>query len=236
LRQKCSRLTAQAQEKSLPLKSQMLKMWEVVRPPRNYQKNEEMNIETDTAAFAKKLTDREFGEFFIYPMHDQTIDRIWEDPGNRQLLDKVLDDDAISNEAKFLACEVFFIKDILFMQRHSPEKMAEVYAQALRDDLTGMANSWGLLYEHEDEGPVGIVFLTIGDKALPALSKLLDDERTHLKYEGSIEATVGNGYRYRVKDFAAYYIGRILGNPLKYYPDLVDRDEQITRLKKELGL
>lgn len=195
-----------------------------------------MSGKIGTASFAQKLTEREFGEFFIYPMHDETIDEIWSDPSRHQLLDNVLDDPASSDEAKFLACEVFFKKDILFMQRHSPEKVAEIYAKALSNDFTGMANSWGLLYEHQDEGTVGIAFLTIGARAIPALSKLLDDDRTHLTYEGSIEATVGNGYGYRIKDFAAYYIGRILGTPLKYYPSLADRDEQINALKKQLGL
>jgi len=193
-----------------------------------------MNTKTSTASFAEKLITREFGEFFIYPMHDQTIEKIWSDSSNHQLLDDVLDDATISDEAKFLACEVFFKKDILFMQRHSPEKVAELYANALRNDFTGMANSWGLLYEQQDEGTVGIAFLKIGKKAIPSLSKLLDDDRIHLKYQGSMEAALGNGYGYRIKDFAAYYIGRIIGKPLKYYPNLADRDEQISNLRVRL--
>jgi hypothetical protein len=196
----------------------------------------EMNAQTETASFAKKLVAREFGEFFIYPMHDETIENVWSDPRNRQLLDDVLNDPTISHETKFLACEIFFKKDILFMRRHAPEEVAEIYAKALSDNLTGMANSWGLLYEHEDDGPVGGAFLTIGRKAIPALAKLLNDERTDLKYQGSVEATLGNQYRYRIKDFAAYYIGRINGTPLHYYADFSDRDEQINTLKKNLGL
>ena len=199
-------------------------------------KSFEMNAQPDTASLARKLVAREFGEFFIYPRHDETIENIWSDSRNHQLLDDVLNDPTISYEAKFLACEVFFKKDILFMRRHEPAEVAEIYAKALSDNLTGMANSWGLLYEHEDEGPVGGAFLNIGRKAIPALAKLLNDERTHLKYQGSAEATVGNEYRYRVKDFAAYYIGRIDGNPLRYYADFSDRDEQTDTLKKNLGL
>jgi hypothetical protein len=188
----------------------------------------------NTSSFAKKLTGREFGEFFIYPMHDETIEKIWSEPENHQLLDEVLSDESVSDEAKFLACVVFFKRDISFMQRHSPEKVAEIYAKALSNDLTGMANSWGLLYEDQDDGTAGVAFLAIGEKAIPALSKLLDDERTNLRYRGSEEATVGNGYGYRIKDFAAYYIGRILGTPLKYYPDTADRDKQIEELKARL--
>lgn len=187
------------------------------------------------AAFAQKLVDREFGDFFIYPQHDQTIDRVWLEAAPPQLLDQILDDATLSTEAKFLACEVLFKKDVLFLRRHAPEQIAEVYAKALSHDLTRMANSWGLLYDYQDEGPVGSAFLTLGQKAVRALVKLLDDGSTHLKYLGSVEATVGNAYGYRVKDFAAYYLGRILGRPLKYYPTLASRDEQINRLKKELG-
>jgi hypothetical protein len=184
--------------------------------------------------FSKKLTNREFGQFFIYPMHDQTIEKIWQDSSNREFLDQLLDDTEIPCETKFLACEVFFKKDILFMRRHPPGQVAEIYAKALSGNFTGMANSWGLLYEHQDDGTVGMAFLTIGKKAIPALSKLLDDERTCLNYEGSAEATTGNGYGYRIKDFAAYYIGRIIGEPLKYYSDTLDRDRQIERLKEVL--
>ena len=190
-----------------------------------------MNAQTSTASFARKLLAGEFGEFFIYPMHDETVDAIWSDERNHQLLDDVLNDATLPNKAKFLACEVFFKKDILFMQRHPPEKVASIYAEALSSDWTGMANSWGLLYEHEDDGPTGRAFLRIGKQAIPSLVKLLNDERTHLKYQGSAEATLGNSYGYRIKDFAAYYIGRIRGNPLKYFPDLADRDAQINSLK-----
>jgi hypothetical protein len=116
-----------------------------------------------------------------------------------------------------------------------PSRIADIYANALRHNLTGMANSWGLLYEYEDEGPVGSAFLTLGEQSIPALVKLLKDDRAVLKYQGSTEATVGNAYGYRVKDFAAYYLGRILGHPLKYYRDMADRDQQIEGLKKQLN-
>jgi len=194
-----------------------------------------MSGDSSTAAFAKKLIAREFGELFIYPMHYETIETIWADERNRLLLDEVLADPDLPDEARFLAAEVFFRKDILFMQRHSPAMIAAIYANALRNDFTGMANSWGLLYDHQDDGPVGIAFLTIGQKAIPALCGLLDDESTRLQYQGSVEAAVGNGYGYRTKDFAAYYIGRILGKPLRFHRDIAARDQEIERLKRDTG-
>lgn len=194
-----------------------------------------MNTESPAISLARKIVNREFGEFFVYPMHDQTIDRIWENPEHHQILNTILDDTSISSEARFLAAEVLFQKDLFFTRQHSPAMVAAIYADALSNNRTGMANSWGLLYEHQDDGPVGITFLNMGKEAISALSALLDDERDHLEYQGSEEATIGNQYRYRVKDFAAYYIGRILGKPLKYYPDFADRDAQIEELKRELA-
>lgn len=194
-----------------------------------------MSNNKETSSFAQDLVNRKFGDFFVYPMHTKTIDKIWEQPNAQESLDQVLQNLNASTEAKFLSCEVFFSKDILFMQRHAPEKVAEIYTQALVNNYTGMANSWGLLYKHQDEGPTGIAFLTIGKKAIPALTKLLDDDSTPLSYHGSGEATVGNGYNFRIKDFAAYYIGRILGSPLQYYSTNSERDAQIEALKKTLA-
>src|SRR5438445_541088 len=101
-----------------------------------------MNNEIKTKALAKKLLAREFGEFFIYPMHDQTIDLVWSSLSTHQLLDTVVDDDTIEMEARFLACEVLFKKDVMFLSRHEPEKIAEIYANSLSNNFTGMANSW----------------------------------------------------------------------------------------------
>lgn len=196
--------------------------------------NKKMNTKNDTLTFSNQLVNQKFGDFFIYPMRDNTIDSIWKDSSHHILLDNIIEDTDIPIKAKFLACEIFFKKDIFFMQRHTPEKVADIYAQALVNNYTGMANSWGLLYEQNDDGATGIAFLTIGEKAIPALVRLLEDERTHLKYQGSIEAAVGNSYKYRIKDFAAYYIGRIIGNPLKYYPTYEERDKQIQELKRKL--
>lgn len=195
-----------------------------------------MPDKTETLSFVKDLIMGKFGEFFTYPIHNQTIEKIWQDSNNHVILDNILIDNTISDEAKFLACEIFFKKDIQFMQRHAPAKIAAIYAQALVHNYTGKANSWGLLYEHEDDGPVGIEFLTIGKKAIPALARLLDNDNMSLHYQGSVEASTGNKNNYRIKDFAAYYIGRIMGKPLKYFLDLSERDKQINDLKKEITI
>jgi hypothetical protein len=198
------------------------------------QNNNEMKNNQESKDLAEKLISREYGEFFIYPMHDETIDKIWENTNDHALFDNILSDSSINFEAKFLVCEIFFRKDILFMQRHDPEYIAEIYAQALVQNYTGMANSWGLLYKENDDGTVGVAFVIIGEKSIPALVGLLDNESQSLEYLGSIESTIGNSYKYRIKDFAAYYLGRILAKPLEYFSDYQKRDEQIESLKAYL--
>lgn len=83
-----------------------------------------------------------------------------------------------------------------------------------------------------EKAPVGVAFLTIGKNAIPALLKLLDyKEKYPLFFIGSEEATIGTMRRLRREDFAAWFIGRILGKHLKYYPDFESRDKQIEELK-----
>ncbi len=184
---------------------------------------------------SQQLDQKAFGELWIYPAHDETVERIWDDGAREQELHAVIASEESSDFARFVACEVLFGSEVFFLKVQGREKVAGIYAKALAENMTGHANSWGLLYEHEDEGPVGIVFLMINTPAISALVPLLDDERTHLVYEGSEEATVGNAYGYRVKDFAAYYIGRIRNQKLTWYPEIADRDRQIEELKAELA-
>src|SRR5947207_11180486 len=112
---------------------------------------------------------RAYGDFFVLPAHDQTIERIWADPQNRPALNALAADATQPLAARFLAAEVLFARDVTFTARVGPAVVADIYAHALAQDLTGMANSWGLLYEHGDAGPVGIRFIMLGEPAVPAL-------------------------------------------------------------------
>jgi hypothetical protein len=110
------------------------------------------------------------------------------------------------------------------------DRVAAIYTDALVNNTTGMANSWGLLYEHNDEGPIGIMLVMLGEEAIPELVKLLDNETIH-PYHGSEEATVGDDYQFRVKDFAAYYICRIKNIEAVYHETHADRNTEIEKLK-----
>lgn len=183
--------------------------------------------------FAAKLKAWEFGDLFVYPRHDETIENIWDNGKNEELLNEILYDSTIDREAQFIACVVLFKKRIEFLKKHKAGKIAEVYADALAGNYTRKANPWGLLYGH-DSGSAGEVFLFMGKASIPPLMKLLNDENTHLHHHGSEAATIGYIRKYRVKDYAAYYIGEIIGFPHQYHSTFTERDKQIDELKKRL--
>src|ERR1700733_7820017 len=145
-------------------------------------------MQNQTSDLAHKLISRAYGEFFVLPAHEQTIERIWADPANRPALEALTADAAQPLAARFLAAEVLFARDFTFASRVSGAVIAEIYAHALEQNLTGMANSWGLLYELDDAGPVGIRFIMLGEAAVPALVRLLDSADSPLVYDGSKEA------------------------------------------------
>lgn len=185
--------------------------------------------------FADKLVKREFGSFFIYPQHNTTVSKIWSSTVHQAMLDEIVEDSLLPMETRFLACEILRANDFFYTRKHSIEKIAKIYANALIHNYTQRANSWGLLYNGMDDGPVGYYFILMREYAVKELMILLENNSSGPAYEGSIEATLGNGYNYRIKDFAAYYLGRIIGKPLKYYQEFQERDAQIIRLKKDLA-
>jgi hypothetical protein len=183
---------------------------------------------------AAELERGDHGDLFNYEVRDDAIDEVWAEPDAQANLEAIVRAPGGSPRARFLASEVLFAKDFTFASAIGQELVAEIYAEALRGDFTGMANSWGLLYEHADAGPVGLRFLILGEAAVPVLRGLLEDDRAGPTYEGSEEATVGNGYHFRVKDFAAYYLGRIRRVPVRFHQDLVARDREIEQLERAL--
>ena len=134
---------------------------------------------------------------------------------------------------RVLAAEVLRAKDA---QDGSP---AELYVRALA--LTGLAedrapdfmgNAWGFMYDADRRGgdtygSLGPRLIDAGDAAVPALARLLDDSRRML-YVGSQDATLGNSLGYRVKDAAAYYIGKIRGVDVPFHDSPQERDEKST--------
>ena len=118
--------------------------------------------------------------------------------------------------------------------------LAEIYFEALQYSSVEsaykyglMGNLWGLVHE-EDYGEFGEMIIQLGPKAVPYLQQLLNNANAVL-FEGSEEATIGNQYQYRIKDFAAFYLSKITNFPITFYQDSDQRDAEIERLKKMLN-
>ena len=186
-----------------------------------------------TTEVIEKLLNKSYGDLFNYVVRQEVAQKVWDDVGGYQPLIDIVNDDTAPMKARFLVCEVLSVKQFTYRKDVPKETLAQIYAQALANNYTGHANSWGLLYEHDDEGTTGIMFLELWDKAVPALTPLLDNETQHL-YHGSQEATMGNAYRFRVKDFAAYYLSKITKIEVPYYESHEKRDQAIEALKEGL--
>jgi hypothetical protein len=179
---------------------------------------------------ADALTRLGYFELFLRG-NDATLDEVWRRADAPERLRRLLPDVQAPALARFLAAEVLFARDPGFPASADRGVLASVYAEALRQNLTSIANPWGL--PGELDGPVARHVLVLGDAALPVLAALLDNER-ELRYSGSKDATIGNSYRYRVKDMAASLIAAVLGLPHATPLDPHERDADIELLRRRL--
>jgi hypothetical protein len=172
-------------------------------------------------------------------------DSIWQNGENRTYLEQIVQSSEYPDLSRILASEVLYEKVSDYPPEEWDSTLAYLYSQALA--LTGVetggvqitGNQWGFMY-HSDEagvqdyGALGLHLVETGTTAIPHLTKLLDNTDT-IFYEGSREATLGNSLRYRVKDAAAYFIGKIAGILVQFYEQPADRDTEIERLKQVLN-
>jgi hypothetical protein len=166
--------------------------------------------------------------FMIYGDHH--IDAIWTLPNAPTALAALVMDNSMDLKVRFLAAEILYYKDSTYPPESAKAALAEIYADALANDTIGVANPWGLPGYLDS---VGQHVVGLGTVAVKSLTTLLDDD-TEILFEGSEEATIGNGYEYRVKDFAAYFISQITGIPYTIYQTPAERDAEIARLKAQL--
>lgn len=189
----------------------------------------------DPSPLARRLVELGYRTLFIMPDRSQ-LDGLWSSAARE--LDALIRDPGQDHQARFLAAEILFAKQAGFPPADLRPILAPLYAEALGQtgNLTGrwqlQGNQWGLVHD-AGPGPVGNHLLALGTDAVSALRPLLDkDER--VLYEGSKDATTGSMRRYRIKDIAAYYLGRITGRPLALHADVADRDRAIDQLKAGL--
>lgn len=183
----------------------------------------------------------EYNYFDLYQIQDSVISsQVWNDGKQSETLKRVIQSSSTSLKSKFLAATVLLefenkIDKVFY------KNLSNVYAYALTHTSEKFDNSmnlngniWGFLYDEDDLGELGKQYVSFGDEAIPSLKKLLEDSDNKIFYEGSEEATIGNSYQYRIKDFAAFYISKIKGIPMTFYQDFEKRDAEIERLKELL--
>lgn len=177
----------------------------------------------------------------LFPQSNTTLlDSIWNDGNVEKELFNIIKNKNINPFTKLKAAEILYHYQVEISKGHH-KSLAEAYAYSLahtsyeKKEYTSLSgNLWGLLYEHDDAGILGLRFLVFEELAIPSLVELLNDDDKSILYEGSQEATTGNSYEYRVKDFAAFYISKIKDIPITFYHDFEKRDAEIERLKEIL--
>jgi hypothetical protein len=180
---------------------------------------------------------------FFHRMDYKLVDSFWDKGKNEAALMEIVSQRHYDDLARLLASEILFHSQKNYPPVELEDTLGYVYARALY--ITGdtrtfplMGNEWGFMYFNDKDGIVdydalGSHLMKIGRKAVPYLKPLLSDTSI-IVYWGSEEATIGNSLKYRVKDAAAYYIGKITGNAVRFYENNADRDAEIERLKKKL--
>jgi hypothetical protein len=176
---------------------------------------------------AERLMSIGYRQLFQEPS-EEALDAIWAGGEARRRLEAVALASEMPDAARFLAVEVLYERGPgAFPPPRAFRTLAPVYASALAQNLAGMANPWGL--PGTLDGPVAEHALGLGRSSLDAFRPLLGDA-TPLLYGGSQDATLGNSYRFRVKDVAASIVSRIAGIPFDPDPDPVARDREIERV------
>lgn len=166
---------------------------------------------------------------------------IWHDGEGRDALMAVVRSARYGDLERVLASEVLYQNAGGYPPDGCGDLLGGIYASALA--ITGAAdrpivltgNEWGFMYHSGGEGALGAHLLEAGVAAVPHLYPLLDDSAS-IFYEGSHEAMLGNNLHYRVKDAAAYYIGRLIGIPVPFREKILERDAEIERLKASPAL
>ena len=185
-------------------------------------------MQADTSALAGRLANLGYAGLF-QNVHTHDLDALWNEAGVPNTLAALAADRHAPMGARFLAAEILRRKSRSASPDEARPELAGVYATALAENTTGTANAWGLpgLFD----GALAQHLIAFGDAAVPALVPLLDDAR-RVHYAGSQEATFANAHAYRVKDVAAWYLGRIAHRPVDLVGDPPQRDAAIEALKR----
>jgi hypothetical protein len=163
---------------------------------------------------------------------DAALVNIRSRPDARKNLTGVVLADDVPMLARFLAAEILFAKLPDYPPQNHKKALAAIYAAALDQGFAHGANSWW--FPPGRFGLPGMHLVALGRSVLPALQRLLRDDRA-ASYEGSRDATYGNSLKPRMKDLAAVLAAKIVGVAFDFSASRTERDGQIERLAELLN-
>lgn len=168
---------------------------------------------------------------------ERSLDEIWKS-APQQDFERLAGDAAMPSLARFLSSQILIRKDMTFPARADLRSLTDIYIKALVDNYTGMMSDWGFQQDNDDLGPVGSIFLILGDHAVPALMNLLKND-TIVDYKRRSPDFSGFDWtklqRTRIKDFAALYLSKIKNVPVHFKTRFDERDKEIAELERKLS-
>jgi len=187
-------------------------------------------------SLAAKLSSSNISDMATSLASDPQVNALWKEVPDGGPYQSLVTDAKRPDPVRFAAALVLLSKRADAFWKIERPVLAQVFATALQKDLARWSYPWGWLWASPGDpvGTLGRIFVEIGPPALPALKALLNDASSRSAYIGSEEATEMAMKRYRVKDFAAFYISRIMNLELPWEQNLAKRDEAIDRLHKQL--
>lgn len=195
-------------------------------------KNDHQTSSAQADALAAQLGAVDTAAMALGLASDPQVQKLWSESSDPELYATILADRRRPAQVRFAAALMLKSHN----QKGDPAATAEAFAAALQQDMVHAAYPWGWLWNGPDRlGLLGGTFVEAGRPAIPALVGLLDDTTPRDTYLGSEEATEMKMKRYRVKDFAAFYLAKITGDPLPWEQDLAKRDEAIARVRSKVA-
>lgn len=175
---------------------------------------------------ANYLLRKGYGQLFLQTSDD--INLLWNNLSVRNNLYEIILNETYMTIQRFLASEIFFIKENTFPFPDTYSILSTIYATQLADSVSLQANIWCMPGYYCGESGKNII--RIGNTIIPNLISLLS-QKDYVYYEGSEEATLGNEFKYRINDLAAYFICQICHLDYKIKINEYERDEEINKIK-----
>lgn len=175
--------------------------------------------------------------YYFFASYDDTTksEPVWKNGAGKSDLVAIVNDTTLQLKPRFLAAEILFERDATFPNGTDLFLLGRLYSDALKEPVSAAAE-WGRPFVRKDLGVIGPHLLRIGKPAVPAFASLLDNNEKIFYSGGDKDTEVPNSYRFRIKDFAAFYICKLNGWRYHCFKSPEKRDKKIARLKQRLNV